>query len=113
LTKNVFVLGLGFSGGDDTSGGVIFVFWPTLRGPGHQSNEAIFSIKFLFESRLLSESLEPLIGFLAYLETKLCHKNSKVPPYKRKPGLNNTQFGYGHNSPPELARELFKPSKDA
>ena len=22
-------------------------------------------------------------------------------PYKRKPGLNNTQFGYGHNSPPE------------
>jgi len=22
-------------------------------------------------------------------------------PYKRKPGLNNTQFVYAHNSPPE------------
>jgi len=22
-------------------------------------------------------------------------------PYKKKPGLNNTQFGYGHNLPPE------------
>jgi len=53
-------------------------FWPTLRGPGRQSNEAISSLKFLFETRLPSESLEPLIGFLTYLEPKLCHRNQKV-----------------------------------
>ena len=34
-----------------------------------------------------------------------------VYPYKRKPGLNNTQFEYGHNSQPDEAREVFKTSK--
>ena len=52
-------------------------FWPSLRGPGCQSNEPIVSFKFFVETRLLSESLEPLIGFPAYLDPKLCHKNKK------------------------------------
>jgi len=30
------------------------------------------------ETRLSSEYLEPLIGFLAYLESKLWHKKQKV-----------------------------------
>jgi len=69
------------------------------------------------ETRLLSESLEPFIGILAYLDPKLCHKNQSVvknaTSTKGNQKLNNTHFGYGHNSPPEWARELFKPSKDS
>jgi len=42
-----------------------------------QSNEPIFSLKISLETRLSSESLEPLIGFLAYLEPKLWIKNQK------------------------------------
>jgi len=37
----------------------------------------IFVPVFL-ETRLSYESLEPLIGFLTYLDPKLCHKNQKV-----------------------------------
>jgi len=33
---------------------------------------------FFYETRISYESLEPLIGFLAYLDEKLCHKNQKV-----------------------------------
>jgi len=46
---------------------------------------AIFLAHFL-ESRLSSESLEPFIGLLAYLETKLWLKNQqfvKILPHKR------------------------------
>jgi len=51
--------------------GVSFSFyWPSLRGPGRQSNESIVSLKFCSETRLSYESLEPLIDFLAYLELK-------------------------------------------
>jgi len=56
--------------------GVSFLFfWPNFCVPADQSNEPILSLKFFFETMLSSESLEPLIGFLAYLEPKLCHKN--------------------------------------
>ena len=34
--------------------------------------------QIFYETRLSHESLEPLIGFLAYLDKKLCHKNQKV-----------------------------------
>jgi len=34
--------------------------------------------QIFFETGLSYESLEPLIGFLAYLDEKLCHKNQKV-----------------------------------
>jgi len=75
--------------------GVSFSFyWPSLRGPGRQSKEPIVSLKFLLETWLSHESLEPLIDFLAYLDQKLCHKNQKVvkisTPSKGNQGLNNT-----------------------
>jgi len=34
--------------------------------------------KYFYETRLSYEYSEPLIGFLAYLDEKLCHKNQKV-----------------------------------
>jgi len=34
--------------------------------------------KYFYETRLSYESLEPLIGFLAYLDEKLCQKKQKV-----------------------------------
>ena len=59
IEKNLCVLGLAFSVGDVTSGGVFAFFWPTLPGPGRQSNEPIFWRKVLLNTRLSSESLEP------------------------------------------------------
>ena len=53
-------------------------FWPTFCGPGCQSNEPIFLLKFFVKTRLSSEFLEHFIGFLPYLEPKLCHKKQKV-----------------------------------
>ena len=72
--------------------GVSFSFyWPSLRGPGRESNEPIVSRKFCLETRLSYKSLEPLIDFLAYLDQKLHHKKAKSGqnfyPYKRKPGV--------------------------
>ena len=56
-----------------------FVFLcPTLPGPGRPSNGPTFWPKCFYETRLSYESLEPLIGFLAYLDQNLCHKNQKV-----------------------------------
>ena len=41
--ENFFsVLGLGFSMGDVTSGGVFAFFWLMLPGPGRQPNEPFF-----------------------------------------------------------------------
>jgi len=98
-------------------GGVLPFLWPTLPGRRRQSNGPTFWPKFLLEAKLSYESLEPLIGFLTYLEPKLCHKNQKVvktsTPTKRKTGLNNTQFGYGRNSlescssPPKTREDLL------
>jgi len=76
IEKNFFVLGLGFSGRYVTN--VFFCFLACLRGAGRQYNGPIFSLKFFFETRLSSESSEPLIGFLTYLEPKLWHKNQEV-----------------------------------
>jgi len=76
--KNFFVLRLGFSGGDVTSGGVISVFWAYFTRPWMPIQWANFFAQVFVETRLSSESLEPLIGFLAYLEPKLCHKTQKV-----------------------------------
>jgi len=66
-----------------------------------------FGSSFYVETRRLSESLEPLIGLLAYLDSgaKIMPQKTKSGqnfyPHKRKPGQNNTPFVYGHNSPPE------------
>jgi len=38
----------------------------------------MFWPKYFYETRLSHEFLEPLVGFLAYLEEKLCHKKQKV-----------------------------------
>jgi len=48
-------------------------FWPTLPDPGHQTNEPVF-----LDTRLSSELLEPLIGFLAYLERIYRTKKQKI-----------------------------------
>jgi len=58
-----------------TSGGVFGLLYSALdANPMGQ----YFASGFFVETRLSSESLEPLIGFLAYLEAKLFHKNQKV-----------------------------------
>jgi len=46
--------------------------------PGCQPNGPHIWLKFFFKSRLSSESLESLIGFLAYLEPKLWLKKQKL-----------------------------------
>ena len=76
--KKFSVLGLGFSWRDVTSGGVLAFVWPTLPGPGRPSNGPTFWPKYFVETRLSYEFLEPLIGFLAYLDQTLCHKKQKV-----------------------------------
>jgi len=76
--KKISVLGLGFSSGGVTSGGVFVFLWPTLHDPGRPSNVPTFWPKYFYETRLSHESLEPLIDFLAYLDEKLWHKNQKV-----------------------------------
>jgi len=48
-----------------------------LSGPGRQRQEPIFSFEILLETRLLYESLERLIGFLAFLVQKLWPKKGK------------------------------------
>ena len=75
--KKISVLGLGFSWGAVTNGGVFAFLWPTLRGPGRPSNGPTLWPKSFYATRLSYESLEPLIGFLAYLDEKLCHKTKK------------------------------------
>jgi len=63
------------SHGGVTSGGVFGLLYPALdANPMGQ----YFSSSFLVETRLSSESLELLIGFLANLNANLCHKNQKV-----------------------------------
>ena len=76
--KKVSVLGLGFSLGGVTSGGVFAFLWPTFHGPGHPSNGPTLCPKYFYETSLSHESLEPSIDFLAYLDEKLCHKNQEV-----------------------------------
>jgi len=47
-------------------------------GPGIQNNVLFFWLKYFLETRLSSESLDPLIDFLAYLEPKLWPTNKKL-----------------------------------
>jgi len=62
---------------DVTSGGVLRFFgqFYVALGANPMSH---FWLKFFLESRLSSESLEPLIGFLAYLEPILLLKKQKL-----------------------------------
>jgi len=84
--KKFSVLGLEFSWGNVTSGDVLAFLWPILTGPGRPSNGPTFWPKYFLETRLSYEFLERLIGFLAYLDQKLCHKPKSGQifyPYKR------------------------------
>jgi len=60
-------MGLGFIVGDVTSGAGFRPFSLRLRDHAPQLLDGIFLFKFLLETRLESESFEPLIGFLAFL----------------------------------------------
>jgi len=46
-------------------------------------------MKYVYETRLSHESLEPLIGFLAYLDLNVCHKNQKVVKISTPKKLTN------------------------
>ena len=76
--KKFLSFGFGVLLGGVTSGGVFAFLWPTLPGPGRLSNGPTFWPKYFYETRLSHEFLEPLIGFLAYLDEKLCYNNQKV-----------------------------------
>jgi len=71
LEKNIFDLGLGFAVGGIIMGHIFAILWLRLPGPGHQPNRSFFLAQGFLESRLSSKSLEPLIGFLAYMGSKL------------------------------------------
>jgi len=62
-------------------------------------------------SRLLSDSLEPLIGFLTHLEPKLWLKNSFLQKLKSltkgKISISGQTLA-SHNSAADYARDLFK-----
>jgi len=47
-------------------------FWLRLPGSGRQSNEQFFWFKIFLEIRHLSEILDPLISFLAYVTQNYC-----------------------------------------
>jgi len=64
-------LDFGFLVGDIIGGVGFRPFWQRFLGLGHQPLDGIFWLKFLLETRLQSESVEPLIGFLAFLVQKL------------------------------------------
>ena len=69
--------GFCFFVGDVISGIGFKTSWLTLPGPGPQPLDIIFLLNFILETRLESESFEPLIGFLAFLVHKLWSKNNK------------------------------------
>jgi len=111
-------LGLGFSGGTSQVGVFFGLLYAAMDA---NPMSRFFRSSFFFKTRLSSESLEPLIGFLAYLEPKLCHKkwlkflplqkDKNFYPYKRTPGLNNTQLVYGHNSRQNRLKSCSSPLK--
>jgi len=76
--NKIFSFGFGVLFGDVTSGGVFAFLWPTLPGPGRPWNGPTYWPKYFYETRLSYECLEPLIGFLSYLDQNLCHKKQKV-----------------------------------
>ena len=51
--------------------------WIRLSGPGPQRQEPIFWLETLLETKLLFESLNGLIGFLAFLVQQLWPKKGK------------------------------------
>ena len=69
--KNFLVGGCRFFVTDVISKVVLGSFWLTLPGLGPNCLAKSVSLKFSLETRLESESFEPLIHFLAFLVQKL------------------------------------------
>jgi len=65
------------------------------------------------ETRLTSKSSELLISFLAYLGPKLWLKNKNWIKIQVPQKVTSVTLAKGHNLPADLARELFKSSKDS
>jgi len=76
--KLFFSFGFGVLLGGRHKWGCFRVFIAYFNRPWTPSNGPTFWPKYFDETRLFYESLEPLIGFLAYLDEKLCHKNQKL-----------------------------------
>ena len=73
-----FCWGCGFFLTDVTSEVVLGSFWLIFAWPGAQPLGQSVSLKFSLETRLESESFEPLIDFLAFLVQKLWSKINKL-----------------------------------
>ena len=116
IEKKIYVLGLGFFGGDVTGGGV-FTFFGLI----YEALDANPMSEFFRSSFFRNWTIIRVFRTLDWLSSKSGAKIMPQKPksgqifysYERKPGVNNTQFVYGHNSPPEEPRELIKPSKDS
>jgi len=94
---------------------VLLNFWPTLTGPGRQSNEPFFCSIFL-ETRWSSVYIEPLINLLACLEPKLWPQKHFTPNSencRKSMSLPLAACADSDNSPREHDRELFEPSRDS
>ena len=97
--------------------GMFLPFLSNLPGPGGLPNVPISWLKFFLEFRLSSESIEHLIGFIAYLEPKLWLKKTifdKNQGVSQKVQFDITgQILASNNSPVDLARGLLKHCKDS
>ena len=84
------------------------------RGYGNlgANTKSQFLTQFVLEPTLQCESLETLIGFLAFLVPKVRPKNKHLVNNQVPQKVMLTSFVEGHNSPADWARELFKPSED-
>ena len=91
-------------------------FWPTLTGPGRQSNQPFLWLKLWLETKRSSASLEHLIDLLACLQPELSQKPhcaQKSKKCRKSVSLPLTACVAGDNSPDANAREVFKSSKDS
>jgi len=71
LKKNFLLGGYGFFVNDVIIGRTFRPPWPTLPGPGRQPLVGSFSLKFLLEPRLQSESFDTLDDLLGFRVQKL------------------------------------------
>ena len=108
--KKITWFGLGVLLGGRHKVGVFLNFWPTLTGPGRQSNEPFFGSIFL-ETRRSSASLEPFIDLLACPEPELWPKNPilhKNPKMAEKAWVSPTKCTF--RSGPRAVNKLHTPS---
>ena len=80
MFKKCFWFGWGVRLGEARKVGVFLFFWPTLTGPGRQSNEPKFWLKRFLKTRWSPASIELLLDLLACLEPKLWPKKNILPP---------------------------------